>query len=82
MTKDEFDGKLAEIGFAFHPPDLSFRRADGAAMSVEFVDDLLAVWPDLVPQALKLWKGGAKALKVVSERTDGGTPVGRLEIVE
>lgn len=81
MTKDEFTGKLAGIGFAFHPPDLSFRRADGAAMTVEFVDGLLAVWPDLAPQALKLWEGGAMALKVVTATVDGKL-VGRLEVVE
>lgn len=83
MTRDEFIKRLVEMGFALDPNSFAWRRSeDGAAMTVEFIDDFLAVWGSrLAKAALVLWAGGAKTLKVVSAEEDG-VIVGRLVVVE
>jgi len=83
MTRDEFTARLVEMGFERDAGAFAWRRTDGAAVSDEFIDDFLTLWgPTLAEEALVLWAGGAKTIRVVGAEEDGkivGRVVGAVE---
>ena len=82
MSWEQFLYELSALGFSYHKPSRSWRRADdGAAASDEALRDLHATWPAFLTAALRLWREGKKTVGV--ETTwEGETLVARLRAVE